>query len=543
VVEESVIGAVLTGLMVLLFLRDWRSVVVVVLTIPLALLGAVVGLFVMGQTINLMTLGGLSLAVGILVDEGTVVIENIHTRMGKTSSLASAVRTGTAETLVPNMLAALCILAVFVPSFLMEGAARGLFIPLSIAVGFAMMIAFILSTTFVPVMSIWLMKHFHHHEDPDAKGFSFARIRRGYGKILRKVLPFRFILLPAYLILALLVLVVVGLQVGREIAPAVDAGQFQVRIRPPTGSNLDINQDMTKQTLEEIKEIAGPENIKISVAYVGIVAPTLTVNAIYLWSGGEDQTVMRIALREGCGIKVAELEHKLRDELPKRIKPWLAKRLQQEGMSQLMATERANTIRYSFEPSDVVNQVMSFGSPTPVEVVVTGPNLAVNKEYADKIHARLKQIPSLRDLQFVQDLDYPRVMIDIDRERASFAGINVADAANSVIAGTFSSRYVLPIFWADPKTGIGYQVQVQVPPAHVNSISDIENLTVKTLPNDSTNGGGQLLMRDIASVHKETMPEEYDRINQLRYISQTANIEGEDLGRVTAQIDLGQDTR
>jgi multidrug efflux pump subunit AcrB len=317
----------------------------------------------------------------------------------------------------------------------------------------------------------------------------------------------------------------------------VDAGQFQIRIRPPTGSNLEVNEDTTKQTLEEIKEIVGPENIKISVAYVGIVAPTLTVNAIYLWSGGTDQSIMRIALREGSGIKVAELQHKLREELPKRMIPWMAKRLEKDGVPSSLAAERASTIRFSYEPSDVVNQVMSFGSPTPIEVVVTGPDLAVNKAYADKINTRLKQIPSIRDLQFVQALDYPRVMVDIDRERAGFAGINVADAANSLIAGTFSSRYVLPIFWADPNSGIGYQVQVEVPPAHVTSITDVGMIPVKRLSDNSSNGGGQLELRDIATIRKQTMPEEYDRLNQLRYISQTANIEGEDLGRVASHID------
>ena len=536
VVEESAIGAVLTGLMVLLFLRDWRSVVVVVLTIPLALFGAVVGLFATGQTINLMTLGGLSLAVGILVDEGTVVIENIHTRMGRTPSLASAVRIGTSETLVPNMLAMLCILAVFLPSFLMEGAARGLFIPLSIAVGFAMIVAFILSTTFVPVMSIWLMKHFHHTEDPDATGFSFARIRRNYGKTVRSVLPYRKMLIPAYLVIAVLIAVIVGLQLGREIAPTVDSGQFQVRIRPPTGSNLDVNEDMTRQTLEYIKEIAGPENIKISVAYVGITAPTLTVNAIYLWTGGTDQSIMRIALREGCGIKVADLQRKLREELPKKIQPWLKTRLEQDHVPPALATERASQVRFSFEPSDVVNQVMSFGSPTPIEVVVSGPDLTVNKAYADKINARLKQISSLRDLQFVQALDYPRIMINIDRERAGLAGISVAEAASSMIAATFSSRYVLPIFWADPRSGIGYQVQIEVPPARVNSVNEIGMIPLKGLSSNSSNGGGQLEMRDIATIQKQTMPEEFDRLNQLRYISQTANIDGEDLGRVESHI-------
>jgi multidrug efflux pump subunit AcrB len=532
VVEESVIGAVLTGLMVLLFLRDWRSVIVVVLTIPLALFGAVVGLFAVGQTINLMTLGGLSLAVGILVDEGTVVIENIHTRMGKTASLASAVRTGTAETIVPNMLAMLCILAVFLPSFLMEGAARGLFIPLSIAVGFAMIIAFLLSTSFVPVTAIWLVKHFHHHEDPDAGGFSFARIRRNYGKFVRRALPYRWMIIPSYLIVALLVLLIFGTQVGREIAPTVDSGQFQIRIHTPTGSNLDLNEDLTRQTLEQVKDLAGADNIAISVAYVGIPAPTLTVNSIYLWSGGTDQSIMRVALVKDCGLRVAELQAKLRDELPKRIKPWLKTRLEKDGVPSSLAAERSQQVTFSYEPSDVVNQVMSFGSPTPIEIVVSGPNMMVNKQYADRIHANLQGIKSLRDLQFVQSLDYPRVKVDIDRERASFAGITVADAANSLIAGTFSSRYVLPIFWADPTSGIGYQIQVEVPPARVDSVNQVGMIPLK-----KTSDGGQLELRDIAKIHKETMPEEYDRLNQLRYISLTANIEGEDLGRVSNHID------
>src|SRR5271156_2713247 len=200
VVQESAIGAVLTGLMVLLFLGDWRSVVVVVLTIPLSLMGALIGLYITGQSINLMTLGGMSLAVGILVDEGTVVIENIHTQMAKRPSLARAVLVGTAETIVPILLAMLCILAVFLPSFLMEGAARSLFVPLAISVGFAMITAFILSVTFVPVLSIWILKtHAHGHEDIQPPGpFSFARFRRNYIKVVRVVLARRWLVLGGY---------------------------------------------------------------------------------------------------------------------------------------------------------------------------------------------------------------------------------------------------------------------------------------------------------------------------------------------------------
>jgi multidrug efflux pump subunit AcrB len=186
---------------------------------------------------------------------------------------------------------------------------------------------------------------------------------------------------------------------------------------------------------------------------------------------------------------------------------------------------------FSFEPADVVNQVMSFGSPTPLEVVVTGPNLATNKAYAGKIYSGLRQIASLRDLQFGQVMDYPRVRVEIDRERAGLAGVTVAEASTALIAGTSSSRYVVPVFWADPKSGIGYQVQLEVPPARINSEEEVGMIPIKQLPS-----GGQMLLRDVARIQRGTMPEEYDRLNQKRYISMTANIQGEDLGRVQAHV-------
>ncbi len=590
VVEESALGAFLTGVMVLLFLRDVRSAVVVVLTIPLALMGAVFGLWLAGQTINLMTLGGLSLAVGILVDLATVVIENIHTQMGKTHSIARAAKVGTAETTVPNMLAMLCILAVFLPSFMMEGAARGLFVPLAISVGFAMVTAFVLSVTFVPVLSTWLLRHAH----ADRAGrvitvrpihwliqpfvvayrvpaklasevrfqwrmsyrwvalkfvllqrrhrilqwllpirsllFTFERFQTRYVQALQGLLSVRWLVVPVYLGIAVLVLGLVGSQVGREIAPQVDSGQFQMRIRAPSGTRLELSEDITRQALEEIKDIIGADNIRISVAYVGVTAPTYTVNAIYLWTGGTDQAVMRIALRRGSGKRVAALKDQLREELPKRLQPWLAEQLVAKyGYSSPQAAARARQLRFSFEPADVVNQVMSFGSPTPVEIVVSGPSLAVNQDFARKIDAGMKRIKSLRDLQYGQVMDYPRVRVEVDRERAGLAGITVAEASSAMIAATSSSRYMVPVFWADPKSGIGYQVQLQVPPQRINSEAEVGMIPIKELGQ-----GAQLLLRNVAKILPGTMPEEYDRLNQMRYVSLTANIEGEDLGRVSA---------
>jgi multidrug efflux pump subunit AcrB len=571
VVEESALGAILTGFMVLLFLRDVRSVIVVVLTIPLALMGAVFGLWMVGQTINLMTLGGLSLAVGILVDEGTVVIENIHTQMGRRDSVARAVKFGTAETAVPNLLAMLCVLAVFLPSFLMEGAARGLFVPLAIAVGFAMIFAFLLSITLVPVLSVWLLRHQHADhvgrvrtrlhpihwtlrrsrrvhlflarrwgmwfgargrtrttEEP----VGFARFAVRYTVVLQSVLRVRVVLILLYLTVAAAVVVLIGPQVGREIAPTVDSGQFQLKIRAPAGTRVDISEEITRQSLTEMRDIAGADKVSISVAYVGQTAPTYTVNAIYLWTGGTDQAVMRMALKSNSGVRVEALKEEFRRELPRRLRPWLQERLERMGYSREDAAARAGQLAFSFEPADVVNQVMSFGSPAPIEVVVSGPNLANNREYAEKIHAQMRTIASLRDLQFGQVMNYPRLMVNVDRERAGQAGVTEAEAATAMIAATSSSRYVVPVFWADPKSGIGYQIQLEVPPTAIDSVDAVEMIPVKPIGKQQ-----QLLLRDIAQIERTTMPEEYDRLNQMRYVSLTANVQGEDLGRVSDHLD------
>ncbi len=529
--DQSIIGGILTGLMVMLFLRDWRTVIVVLVTIPLALMGAVLGLFAVGQTINLMTLGGLSLAVGILVNTATVVIENIHTHMTKCDSIAQAVKNGTAETIVPILLAMLCILAVFLPSFLMEGAARGLFVPLAFAVGFAMITAFVLSTTFIPVLSIWLVRLRRTESSQEPGRFSLEKIRENYGAFCQRLMPFRHAIILAYVIGVGLVMWFVGPRVGREIAPSVDSGQFQLRIRAPAGTRLRISEEITREALKVVKDVAGPENVEISVAYVGVTAPTYTVNAIFLWTGGTDQAVMRISLRRDSGLRVAEVRERLREELPKRLVPWLQHRLTEMGYSSDDALARAEKIRFAFEPADVINQVMSFGAPAPVEVVISGPDLDANRAYGERIQAEMKKIPSLRDLQFGQIMDYPRINVNVDRERAGLAGVMVADASTAMIAATSSSRYVLPIFWADPKSGIGYQVQLEVPPARVDSSDEVGMIPVKRIV------GGQVLMRDIATIRTDTMPEEYDRLNQLRYVSLTANVEGEDLAHATDKIE------
>ena len=349
-----------------------------------------------------------------------------------------------------------------------------------------------------------------------------------YAIIARWLLERRVVVIPTYFVCALLVIGLVGSQVGREIAPTVDSGQFQLRIRARPAPACELARDLTREALKVITDVVGPENVDISVSYVGVTAPTYTVNAIFLWTGGTDQTVMRVSLRHDSGLRVAKIKDRLREELPKRLQPWLRRNLEQAGYSETTPPRPGpRQMRVSFEPADVVNQVMSFGAPTPVEVVISGPDLTANLEYAKRVEAEMRKIDTLRDLQFGQVMAYPRINVAVDRERAGFAGVTVADASTAMIAATSSSRYVQPIFWADPKSGIGYQVQLEVPPVLVNSSDQVGQIPVKQLED------GQVLMRDLARLSRDTMPEEYDRLNQLRYMSLTANVEGEDLGRAT----------
>jgi multidrug efflux pump subunit AcrB len=300
---EGMLGAALTGLMVLLFLRDWRSVLVVVLNIPFALFGAVIALALTGQTINLMTLGGLALAVGILVDESTVEVENIHTQMDRADTIAQATRLGNAETAVPRLLAMLCVLAVFIPSFFMEGAAKALFVPLALAVGFAMVASYLLSSTFVPVLSVWLLSHYHPDRQAGA-GSSFARFRASYARALGGVMPFRWVLIGAYVVGAGLVIWLVGGSLGREIFPAVDSGQFQLRLRAPDGTRTERTEEIAREALAVVKDEAGrgadgEENVAGSLGYVGLIPTSYPINTIYLWTRGPEEAVLRIALAGG----------------------------------------------------------------------------------------------------------------------------------------------------------------------------------------------------------------------------------------------------
>ncbi|HSG71743.1 MAG TPA: efflux RND transporter permease subunit, partial [Planctomycetaceae bacterium] len=516
VVLEGALGALLVGLMILLFLQDWRSSLIVVLNIPLALMCSVLALWITGQTINLMTLGGLALAIGILVDEATVAIENIHSQLQRGKPLAIAVRDGSAETAIPRLLAMLCILAVFVSSFFMQGAAQALFVPLSLSVGFAMIASYVLSSTFVPVLSVWLLRSAHHHDHAQAPGL-FDRFRRGYEGILKGFVKVRWIVIVGYLAISFGVIGILGPQLGRSIFPVVDAGQFRLRMRAPDGTHIERTEALAKQALGLINDELGAENVNLTLGYVGMIHSNFPVNAVYQWSRGPEEVILYVDLNEEIGISDEVLKERVRNRL----------------------TGEMPEVRFSFEPSDIVNEVMSFGSPTPVEVVVSGPNFTQNREFAGVIRKELEKIPALRDLQIGQSLDYPTIEVNVDREKAGLAGLTPVDVSRALVTTTSSSRFVVPNYWADPKSGIAYQVQVEVPRPIVRNPYDTETVgsmeQLGRIPLKQT-ADGQVLIRDVAELKQGTMPGQFDRYNMRRQITLTANIAETDLGTISTEV-------
>jgi multidrug efflux pump subunit AcrB len=503
-VTEGTLGALLAGLMVLLFLRHFRSSIIVVLTIPLALLAAVVALWGAGQTINIMTLGGLTLAIGILVDESTVAIENIHTHLARGKPRARAVVDAVSEVAVPMMLAMLCILAVFAPSFFMVGVGRALFVPLALSVGFAMAASYVLALTFVPILYTWMGGHLHGSHE----GGPFDRFRQTYGRIVTSFVRLRWAVLAIYFVISVATIYFVGGALGTEIFPSADSGQLQVRLRAPTGTRVERTEQMALQVLDTVAKAVGPENLQASLGFVGSQPPSYPVNLIHLWTGGPHEAVMLISTKPERNVSTAELQELLRDRIDDIVPGAVV----------------------SFEASDLVNQVMSFGSPTPIEVAVAGPNMANNRKYADTLKGEMVKITTLRDLQFGQALDYPVLRVQIDRERAGQLGVTVNQVGRSLVAATSSSRFVTPNYWADPNSGIAYQVQVEIPQHEMSSVEDVLNVPVMQ------NGAPRPLLGDVATVSQQTAIGEYHRYNQQRMITLTANVAGTDLGSASNDV-------
>jgi multidrug efflux pump subunit AcrB len=315
--------------------------------------------------------------------------------------------------------------------------------------------------------------------------------------------------LAAYLLVAAAIIGLVGTNLGREIFPIVDAGQFALRLRGPAGTRIEETEKLANKTLDVIAHEVGPDNVELSLGFVGVQNAAYPVNTIHLWTGGPEEAVLQVQLNRKSGIRVADLQERLRKVLP----------------------EQLPDMRFGFEPSDIVSKVMSFGAPTPIEVAVSGPDLTKSRQFAERLKEQLGGVSSLRDLAFEQELDYPAVKVDINRELAGMLGITADQIGHSLTEATSSSRFTIPNFWPDPRSGIGYQVQVQLPPPRMNSLEEVKNIVVGRAQN------GQINLRNVADVTNGTVLGEYDRYNMQRMLVLGANIGGgQHLGEVANRV-------
>jgi multidrug efflux pump subunit AcrB len=503
VLREGLLGALLTGLTLLFFLRDWRSSLIVVMSIPFALLMAVVALWAMGQTINIMTLGGLALAVGVLVDEGTVLLENVHVHLAQGQPKARAILEASREVATPRFRAMLAVIAVFLPSFFMVGPARALFVPLSLAVGFSMMASYLLSSSLVPVLSNWLLK-----ADAVAEK-RFDRFRERFYNQLDRIMAYPALLLVVYSAVAILVLLLIAPRLPREIFPSGAANQFRLRFDAPDGTRVPVTEEMARRVLDTIDREAGPGNLALTLSYVGTQGSSYPINAVFLWTSGPQEAVMNVALRPRASIPLRELQEKLRDKLP-----------------QLFPDSH-----FSFDPGDLISQTLNFGTPSVIEVATTGPQYNDVLGYAAKLNQELAKVEQIRDLGYEVPLHSPTVGVHVDRVLAGQLGVSADQVGQAVVSATASSRFVSPNYWRDPRSGVSYQVQVEIPQAKMTSVQDIE-----TIPVASATAGAPLLS-NVASVRVGSVPGELDRQNGLWMLGLSANLAKSDLGLAASQID------
>lgn len=524
-ITEGVLGALLTGLMVLLFLKDWRSVIIVVVTIPISVLCAIILLNLFGQTINIMTLSGLALSVGILVDQATVTIENIHQHLEMKKPLPIAILDACKEIAFPELLILLSILAVFAPAFVMSGIPRSMFLPLSLAVGFAMIASFLLSQTFVPVLANWLLKVDHRHHDgtlaldheeaeqlihesehPEAKT-AFDRLKQRYLHVLEKTFSRGKFWIFTYLIGSVVIIGAAFFFIGTDILPKSDSRQFQLRIKAVDGTRVERTEEITLRVLDLIKEEVGNENVDISSAYVGNVPTSYGTSQIFVFNSGPHEAVMQVSLNKTYDVQIDELKERLR----KRI------------------GDAMPSLRLSFEPIELVDKIMSQGASTPLEVSVAARDIRDAEKFARRITEEMRKISFLRDVQIAQPMDYPMLRIEMDRERAGQMGVTPSQVARSLVAATSSSRFTDKNLWLDNSKGLAYQVQIQIPEYQMNSVDDIRNIPLQS---------GQIrpTLADVATLSEEQGPGQYDRSGPNRLVTITANLHQVDLGTASKAV-------
>ncbi|GAO45615.1 efflux RND transporter permease subunit [Flavihumibacter petaseus] len=528
-ISEGVIGALLTGLMVLLFLGDRRAALIVILTIPVSIISGVLFLKLFGQTINIMSLSGLALAIGILVDESTVTIENIHQHFDMGKPKALAIWDACKEIALPKLLILVCILAVFAPAFTMSGIPGALFLPLALAIGCSMFISFLLSQTFVPIMANWIMKPHPHamtapegEEDTMAqkrvlveredfnnngKVGPFEKFRNRFMRFIDRMMPARRFVVVAYLVVASAAAVLLLDHIGKDVLPKVNSSQFQVRMRAPQGTRIERTEEKALSFLHELEKMVGKEHIAISSVYVGQHPSQFSVSPIYLFMAGPHEAVFQVSLKD---------YHTDMDEFKDKIR---------ERMHQVIPD-----VRLSFEPIELTDKVLSQGSPTPVEVRISGKNKIQNEVYANKVIDQMKNISYLRDVQLSQPTKYPALNINIDRVKAAQLGVDMNEISRSLIAATSSSRYTEKNNWLDEKIGLSYSVQVQVPLNEMTTEQDIQEIPLLRNSNRPVLG-------DVATITRDTTYGENDNLGAMPYVSVTANLYKTDLGTAAKDID------
>ncbi len=533
---EGGLGALLTGLMVLLFLRDLRSSLIVVITIPVSILIGVLLLSLCGQTINIMTLSGLALAIGILVDQATVTIENIHQHleMGKPKRLA--IYDACEEISFPLLLILLCILAVFAPSFLMNGVPKAMFLPLSLSIGLTMIVSYILAQTLVPILSNWMIKeeryqHYHHNKvhahagqaldrqettqinehlkeelkDPKQNDF-FERVKIRFISILNTLMPRKKLIISIYLVSMIALAGLCFVFIGKDMMPKVNNGQFQIRLKEPDGTRLERTEDALKQVLKIIDKTVD-HHVSITSAYVGLVPSSYGTSNLYVFNAGTNEAVLQVELDESYKVNTDELKDALRKNIAYALPD----------------------LRISFEPIDLTEKIMSQGASTPIEVRVAGKDMGQIENYAGKVVDKMKKISYLRDVQIEQPLKSPVIAITLDRLKVAQFGLNVTDIGRSVTASTSSSRFTEKNQWLDEKVAYTYQVQVEIPEYVMNTMDELKEIPL-------LKGKSSPTLADVAEFKVVYQPGEYDRTGPRRFLTVGANIYKKDLGTATTAV-------
>jgi multidrug efflux pump subunit AcrB len=520
VATEGAIAALLTSIMILLFLGSWRSTIIIAVSIPLSILGAIIMLSLIGETLNIMTLGGLALAVGILVDDATVTIENINYHLENGKDVEPAIMDGARQIVVPAFVSLLCICIVFVPMFFLSGIARFLFVPMAEAVMFAMLWSFVLSRTLVPTMANYLLqKHVHHAEGERPatrnplvifqRGFEarFEKIRGGYHGLLDLALTRRPIFVIGFLSFVAVSFLLVPF-LGRNFFPSVDAGSILMHVRTQVGTRVEETANQFADISKAVRKIIPSDEIETMTDNIGM--PVSGINLTYNNTGviGSQDGDVTIKLKEDHK-PTAGYVQALREQLPRQF----------PGVS------------FAFLPADIVSQILNFGAPAPIDLQIRGANLAANFDYANKLLTKIRRIPGVADARIQQSPNNPGFNIDVDRTRAQYVGLTERDVTNSLVVNLAGSSQVAPTYYLNPDNGISYSIVMQTPQYKMDSLGALE-----TLPVTAVNATTTPMLGGVANIKRSASNAVVSQYDIQSLVQIYATPQGRDLGAVANDI-------